>query len=132
MGRSASREAGMPVSTSQSALHPVSELLAKWHDGDAEALRSLLPLVYNDLRRLAHHYLRAERSGHTLQSTALVHEVYLRLTQQEAVRFENRSHFFAIAGQLMRQVLVDYARNRRAAKRNHVNKITWDEMAWAK
>jgi RNA polymerase sigma factor (TIGR02999 family) len=123
----------MPASASQSPLHPVSELLAKWHGGDAEALRSLLPLVYNDLRRLAHHYLKAERSGHTLQSTALVHEVYLRLTQQEAVRFENRAHFFAIAGQLMRQVLVDYARSRRAAKRNQLHKIVWDDaMAWAK
>lgn len=123
----------MPASASQLPLHPVSELLAKWHSGDADALRSLLPLVYNDLRRLAHHYLRAERSGHTLQSTALVHEVYLRLTQQEGARFENRAHFFAIAGQLMRQVLVDYARNRRAGKRNQVHKITWDDaMAWAK
>ena len=62
----------MPASAQQSALHPISELLAKWHGGDPEALRSLLPLVYKDLRRLAHHYLKAERSGHTLQSTALV------------------------------------------------------------
>jgi len=123
----------MPVSASQSPSQPVSELLAKWHGGDADALRCLLPLVYNDLRRLAHHYLKAERSGHTLQSTALVHEVYLRLTQQEGARFENRAHFFAIAGQLMRQVLVDYARNRRAGKRNQLQKITWDDaMAWAK
>ena len=122
----------MPGSASQSPLHPVSELLAKWHGGDAEALRSLLPLVYNDLRRLAHHYLKAERSGHTLQTTALVHEVYLRLTQQEAIRLENRAHFFAIAGQLMRQVLVDYARNRRAGKRNQLHKIVWDDaLAWA-
>lgn len=123
----------MPASASSSPLQPVSELLAKWHGGDADALRSLLPLVYNDLRRLAHHYLRAERSGHTLQSTALVHEVYLRLAQQEGARFENRAHFFAIAGQLMRQVLVDYARSRRAAKRNQVQKIVWDDaMTWAK
>jgi RNA polymerase sigma factor (TIGR02999 family) len=120
------------MSASQSPLHAVSELLAQWHGGDAEALRSLLPLVYTDLRRLAHHYLKAERSGHTLQSTALVHEVYLRLTKQEAVRFENRAHFFAIAGQLMRQVLVDYARSRCAAKRNQLHKIVWDDaMAWA-
>jgi RNA polymerase sigma factor (TIGR02999 family) len=123
----------MPASVSQPPLHPVSELLAKWHGGDVEALRSLLPLVYNDLRRLAHHYLKAERSGHTLQSTALVHEVYLRLAQQEGARFENRAHFFAIAGRLMRQLLVDYARRHRAAKRNLLHKVIWDDaVVWAK
>jgi RNA polymerase sigma factor (TIGR02999 family) len=123
----------MPVPASQSPFYPVSELLAKWRGGDEEALRCLLPLVYKDLRRLAHHYLRAERSGHTLQTTALVHEIYLRLTLQESVRFENRAQFFAIAGQLMRQVLVDYARNRRAAKRNQLHKIVWDDaMSWAR
>lgn len=123
----------MRASAQQSSLHPVSELLAKWHGGDQEVLRSLLPFVYKDLRRLAHHYLKAEHPGHTLQSTALVHEVYLRLTKQEAIRFENRAHFFAIAGQLMRQVLVDYARSRRAAKRNQLHKVVWDDaMAWAK
>jgi RNA polymerase sigma-70 factor (ECF subfamily) len=111
----------------------VSELLAKLQGGDEQAFGALLPLVYSDLRRLAHHYLKGERPGHTLQSTALVHEVYLRITQQERVRFENRAHFFAVAGRLMRQVLVDYARTRRAAKRNQVHKIVWDDaMAWAR
>lgn len=111
----------------------VSELLAKWQGGDEEALRALLPLVYNELRRLAHHYLQQERSGHTLQSTALVHEAYLRLAKQGPAHFENRAHFFAIAAQLMRQVLVDYARSRRAAKRNLGQKITWnDAITWAK
>lgn len=110
----------------------VSELLAKWRGGDEEALRALVPLVYNELRRLAHHYLQQERSGHTLQSTALVHEAYFRLAKQ-GTRFENRAHFFAIAGQLMRQVLVGYARTRRAAKRNLGHKITWDDaITWAK
>lgn len=112
---------------------PVSELLAKWQGGDEEALHALVPLVYNELRRLAHHYLQQERSGHTLQSTALVHEAYLRLAKQGPAHLENRAHFFAIAAQLMRQVLVDYARTRRAAKRNLGQKITWDDaITWAR
>lgn len=111
----------------------VSELLAKWQGGDEEALHALVPMVYNELRRLAHHYLQQERSGHTLQSTALVHEAYLRLAKQGPAHLENRAHFFAIAAQLMRQVLVDYARTRRAAKRNLGQKITWDDaITWAR
>lgn len=98
----------------------------KWKDGDQEALRVLMPLVYEELRRLAHHYLRAERSGHILQSTALVHEAFLRLVDQEPSRVENRAHFLAIAAQLMRQILVDFARSRRAAKRDHL-RLTLDE-----
>ena len=117
----------MPRLSSQ----PVSELLAKWQGGDEEALRALVPLVYNDLRRLAHHCLQQERHGHTLQSTALVHEVYLRLMKDGAANFENRAHFFAIAAQLMRQILVDYARARRANKRNAGYKVTWDDaVTW--
>lgn len=111
---------------------PVSALLAKWQAGDEEALRALVPIVYNELRRLAHHCLQQERPGHTLQSTALVHEAYLRLTKRTAP-IENRHHFFAIAAQLMRQILVDYARTRRAAKRNLIHKVTWDDaITWAK
>jgi RNA polymerase sigma factor (TIGR02999 family) len=111
----------------------VSDLLAKWQGGDEEALRALLPLVYSELRRLGHHYLKAERPGHMLQSTALVHEAYVRLTQRGQVQVENRAQFFAIAAQLMRQVLVDYARTRRAAKRDMGNRITWDDaIIWAK
>ena len=111
----------------------VSDLLAKWQGGDEEALRALLPLVYSELRRLGHHYLKAERPGHTLQSTALVHEAYVRLTQRGQVQVENRAQFFAIAAQLMRQVLVDYARTRRAVKRDMGNRITWDDaIIWAK
>jgi len=101
-------------STSQS----VSALLARWHAGDAEALEAIVPLVYNELRRLAHLYLQKERPDHILQSTALVHEAYLRLVKQNGKKLENRSHFFAICAQLMRQILVEYARNRRAAKRD--------------
>ena len=77
-----------------------------------------MPLVYGELRRLAHHYLRSERPDHTLQSTALVHEAYLRLVSQEPDHLQNRAHFMAVASQLMRQVLVDFARSRRADKRN--------------
>ena len=103
---------------------PVSELLAKWNDGDREALRELVPLVYNELRRVAHHYLQGERSGHTLQSTALVHEAYLRLADQGPFQFQSRAHFFAVASQLMRQILVDYARRWRAAKRQGGHRLT--------
>jgi RNA polymerase sigma factor (TIGR02999 family) len=104
---------------------PVNGLLAKWQAGDEEALRALLPLVYNELRRLAHHYLEKERPDHTLQSAALVHEAYLRLTHQEPVHFENRAHFLAVSAQLMRQILVEYARHRGAAKRRGVARSPW-------
>jgi RNA polymerase sigma factor (TIGR02999 family) len=106
---------------------PVSELLGKWQAGDSGALRALVPLVYSDLRRLAHRCLRKERPEHTLQSTALVHEAYMRLTQREKVHFESRSSFFALSAQLMRQILVDYARGHRAAKRDGGLKLVLDE-----
>jgi RNA polymerase sigma factor (TIGR02999 family) len=96
---------------------PVSELLVRWKGGDQDALKALLPLVYGELRRLAHHHLQAERHNHTLQSTALVHEAYLRLVEHEPLRVDSRAHFFAVASHLMRQVLVDYARKHLAAKR---------------
>jgi len=92
-------------------------LLVRWREGDREALEALMPLVYDELRRLAHHYLRQERSDHTLQSTALVHEAYLRLAGQNAPQWQNRAHFFGIAAHIMRQILVEYARGRGAAKR---------------
>jgi RNA polymerase sigma factor (TIGR02999 family) len=95
----------------------VTELLQGWRGGDGKALDALLPLVYKELRRLAHFQLRNERADHTLQSSALVHEAYLRLVGANPPRWESRTHFFAIASQLMRQILVDYARQHRAAKR---------------
>lgn len=95
----------------------VNTLILKWKAGDQEALRALVPLIYNELHALAHHYLRGERSGHTLQTTALVHEAYLRLAEQGPFQTENRGHFVAVAARLMRQILVDYARSHRAAKR---------------
>ena len=95
----------------------VTELLVRWQGGDREALDALMPLVYSELRRLANSYLQRERSDHTLQSTALVHEAYVRMVDQNLPQWQNRAHFFAVAAQLMRQILVDYARSHRAAKR---------------
>jgi len=106
---------------------PISQLLQKWRAGDSEALNSLVPLVYADLRRLAHHYLQKQRPDHTLQSTALVHEAYLRLAKHEKMRFENRAHFFAMLAKIMRQILVDYARSQYAAKRDAGIKLVLDE-----
>jgi RNA polymerase sigma-70 factor, ECF subfamily len=95
----------------------VTELLQHWKEGDPKALDALLPVVYQELRRLAHYYLQSERPGHTLQSTALVHEAYLRLVGSQVVP-QNRAHFMAVASRLMRQILVDYARSRAALKRD--------------
>ena len=95
----------------------VSKLLQVWRGGDHDALDALLPLVYKELRRVAHSQLRNERPNHTLQSAALVNEAYLRLVGLNTPQWESRTHFFAIAAQLMRQILVDYARRRGAAKR---------------
>jgi RNA polymerase sigma factor (TIGR02999 family) len=95
----------------------ITQLLQGWRDGDQRALDALLPLVYKELRRLAHFHLRKERPDHTLQSAALVHEAYLRLVGGAPLLWEGRTHFFAIASQLMRQILVDYARRRGAGKR---------------
>jgi RNA polymerase sigma factor (TIGR02999 family) len=105
----------------------ISHLLKKWRAGDSEALDALVPLVYTDLRRLAHRYLQKQRPDHTLQSTALVHEAYLRLAKHEKMRFENRAHFFAVLARIMRQILVDYARNQHAAKRDAGIKLALDE-----
>lgn len=95
----------------------VTRLLVAWGDGDGEALDRLMPLVYGELRRLAARHMRRERSGHTLQTTALIHEVYLRLIGQRQVRWQNRAHFFAICAQLMRRIVVDHARRGQRAKR---------------
>jgi RNA polymerase sigma factor (TIGR02999 family) len=105
----------------------VSQLLAHWNVGDNEALQEILPLVYDELRRLAHHYMRQERFDHTLQGTALVHEVYLRLKKQGAAPFKDRAHFVAICAQLMRQILVEYARSHRAEKRDGGCKLELDD-----
>jgi RNA polymerase sigma factor (TIGR02999 family) len=100
-----------------STTHDVTRLLARWANGNQEALDDLTPLVYKELRRLAASHLRKERKSHTLQPTALVHEAYLRLVDQKNPRWQNRSHFFGVASRLMRQILVDHARMRQASKR---------------
>ncbi len=105
----------------------VTELLASLRAGDDGALSAALPLVYGELRRVAHHYLRNERPGHTLQSTALVHETYLRLQKHGAAQLQNREHFLAICARLMRQILVEYARKRNAAKRDGGCRLTLDD-----
>ncbi len=95
----------------------VTQLLIGWGQGDKEALDKLVPIVYDELRRQAARYLRHERAGHTLQTTALIHEAYLRLIDQKNVHWQNRAQFFGIAAQLMRRILVDHARTRKRAKR---------------
>ena len=95
----------------------VTQLLVDWSNGDQAALDKLMPVVYDELRRLASNYLRRERPGHTLQPTALVNEAYLRLVDQRKARWQNRAQFFGVAAQLMRRILVDHARVRQAQKR---------------
>jgi len=101
----------------EGAPHEVTRLLEAWSHGDREALDRLAPLVYDELRRLAHRYMSRERAGHTLQTTALVNEAYLKLAGQRGIEWENRKHFFLVAARLMRQILIDHARTRRSAKR---------------
>jgi RNA polymerase sigma factor (TIGR02999 family) len=110
----------------------ISQLLADLRVGDHDALEQLMPVVYAELRQLAAHYLRRERSGHTLQPTALVHEMYVRLAahvDQHGADWENRAHFFGIAARVMRQVLVDYARAGGAAKRGAGRRVTLKEWS---
>jgi RNA polymerase sigma factor (TIGR02999 family) len=95
----------------------VTKLLLAWNDGDQVARDELMSVVYQELRRLAHHYMRRESPGHTLQTSGLVNEAFLRLVDQRDVQWRNRAHFFGIAAQMMRRILVDYARSRRYAKR---------------
>src|SRR5436305_362654 len=107
----------MPASTKVTTGKAVTELLLEWRNGDKAALDRLLPLVYDELRRVARARLKAERSGHVLQTTALVHEAYLRLVDLDRMTVQSRTHFFALAARLMREVLVDAARKRLADKR---------------
>jgi len=110
--------------------HEVTQLLAEWSSGDESALGELLPLVEKELHRLAHHYMSRERPGHTLQTTALINEAYLRLVHGKQKHFQNRAHFFAVAANLMRQIMVDHARARQSAKRGGgLHKVSLDEAA---
>jgi len=105
------------MSSSSSSVAKVTHLLMAWSEGDQSALEMLTPLVHDELHRLAHHYMKGERSGHTLQTTALVNEAYVKLIDQKRVKFRNRAQFYALAGTLMRHILVDHARSRNYLKR---------------
>jgi RNA polymerase sigma-70 factor (ECF subfamily) len=114
----------MTISSSQG----ITQLLLAWNNGDQEALEKLTPLVYAELHRLAKFYMVRERTGHTLQTTALIHEAFLRLIDWKNVRWQNRAHFFGVAAQVMRRILVDFARSRQSAKRgNGTQQISLDE-----
>ena len=109
----------------------VTQWLIDWRNGKQEALAQMMPLVYNELRRLAQRYLQRERPDHTLQATALVHEAYLRLVDQRQAQWQNRAHFFGLAAQMMRRILVDHARHHHAAKRGGAEpKLSLDEAVW--
>jgi RNA polymerase sigma-70 factor (ECF subfamily) len=118
----------MAASTS----HAVTRLLLAWSQGEQAALEKLVPLVYAELRRIAHRYMNRERRGHTLQTTELVNEAYLRLIDASQVRWQDRAHFFAISAQLMRRILVDFARSRGYHKRGGgAHRATFDEALLA-
>ncbi|MDX6269968.1 MAG: hypothetical protein QOD28_1191 [Acidobacteriota bacterium] len=109
----------------------ITRLLLAWGDGDESALAALTPLVYAELRRRAHRYMSGERAGHTLQTTALVNEAYLRLVDSQNVRWQNRAHFFAVSAELMRRILVDFARSRGYQKRGGgARHVELDEAAY--
>jgi RNA polymerase sigma factor (TIGR02999 family) len=109
------------------AVHDVTQLLVRWRSGDDRAREQLIPVVYDELRRMARRYLANERPGHTLQSTALVHEAYVRLVASQTPDWNDRAHFFGIAAQVMRQILVDHARKRHAARRGaDAQRVTLD------
>lgn len=110
----------------------VTQLLRNWHNGDQSALDKLMPLIYDELHRMARRYMRRERTGHTLQTSALVNEAYLRLAGQRNIEWQSRAHFFAVAAQVMRRLLVDYARGRKYTKRGGDRlQVTLDETAGA-
>ncbi len=110
--------------------HEITQLLAKWRDGNQSALDELYPLVYDELHRLARRYMSRERKGHTLQTTALINEAYVRLVDQKNVHWANRSHFFAISAQIMRRILIDHARRHLYAKRGGgAQQVSLEEVA---
>jgi len=106
----------------------ISQLLSEWRDGDETALDRLMPLVYNEMRRMAHRYMRRERPGHTLQTSDLLNDAYLRLVDHKGMRWQNQAHFYAVAAQAMRHILVDHARTRNAKKRK-VDLVDIDQVA---
>ncbi len=112
-----------------SSTQEITQLLQQWTDGDEEASEKLLPLLYAELRRMAQRYMRQERPDHTLQTTALINEAYLRLVDWKNVRWQNRAHFFAVCAQVMRRILVDFARSRKYQKRGAgIHLLSLDEV----
>ena len=115
----------MPESTSQD----ITQMLRKWNDGDAAALEQLTPIVYAELKKIARRYMGRERKDHSLQTTALVNEAYVRLIDWKTAKFENRAHFFGVSAQLMRRILVDFARKRPGGTDDPIYKVSIDEAA---
>lgn len=109
--------------------HEITELLRAWSDGDQAAFEALAPLVHQELHRLARSYMGRERAGHTLQTTALVNEAYLRLIEWKSVRWQNRAHFYAMSAMMMRRILVDFARSRPMKKRDGAFQLSLEESA---
>lgn len=109
----------------------ITRILLSWNEDRQAAVNQLMPVVYREMHKLAASYLRRERTGHTLQPTALIHEAYIRLVRQDAPEWKHRAHFFGVAAQIMRQVLVDFARKSRAAKRGGGQSVSIEEMAAA-
>jgi len=120
---------GLEVQPGGQGVGDISRLLRAWSDGDQEALKSLIPIVYSELRGLARRYLRRERAGHSLQSSALVNEAYLRLVDYKRMQWQDRSHFFAVASQVMRRILVDHARRHNLKRGGNVQRVSLDEAA---
>ena len=110
--------------------HEITELLRAWDDGNQEALAKLIPLVHHELKRLARYYMARERLGHTLQTTALINEAYLRLVDLTAAKWQDRAHFFAVCSKLMRQILTDHARSRRYQKRGGEPSVSPSTRLW--
>src|SRR5258706_16031073 len=107
----------------------ISTLLRAWSDGDQSAIKGLTPIVYEELRRLAHHYMERERPGHTLQTTALVNEAYMRLVDYKRMQWQNRAHFFAVSAQLMRRILVEHARRHNLKRGGGAPHVSLEEAA---
>jgi RNA polymerase sigma-70 factor, ECF subfamily len=121
-------EEPVPLKASSPAAD-VSALLRAWSDGDQDALQALTPVVYEELHRLARHYMRRERSGHSLQATALVNEVYMRLADYTRMQWQDRAHFFAVSAQAMRRILVDHARRHNVKRGRGVQRVSLEDVA---
>jgi RNA polymerase sigma-70 factor (ECF subfamily) len=113
----------------EAAADDISKLLRAWTDGDQSALDGLTPIVHDELRRLAHRYMRRERTGHSLQTTALVNEAYIRLVDYKRMQWQNRAHFFAVSSQLMRRILVDHARSHNVKRGAGVQHVSLEEAS---